>query len=236
MLRVLMRMAVEWGVIERMPCTIRLLPAPKTSAGFFDFEEFESLVQAGQATDARAHLIVLLGGEAGLRCGEMMALEWCDVDLQKRQLRVRQSEWKGHVTAPKGGRMRYVPLTVRLAAALRAHRHLRGARVLCSPEGHALTMREVQGLVRRAARRAGVREGVHRLSHTFCSHLAMRGAPATAIQELAGHADLVTTQRYMHLSPAAIDAAIRLLDSSLRGSGSGDIVETGGEAAKSGRP
>ena len=43
-------------------------------------------------------------------------------------------------------------------------------------------------------------------------HLAMRGAPATAIQELAGHQDLATTQRYMHLSPAALDAAIRLLE------------------------
>jgi site-specific recombinase XerD len=40
----------------------------------------------------------------------------------------------------------------------------------------------------------------------------MRGAPARAIQELAGHQDLGTTQRYMHLSPAAIEAAIRLLD------------------------
>ena len=34
---------------------------------------------------------------------------------------------------------------------------------------------------------------VHRLRHTFCSHLAMKGAPAKAIQELAGHADLATT-------------------------------------------
>ena len=40
----------------------------------------------------------------------------------------------------------------------------------------------------------------------------MRGAPARAIQELAGHADLSTTQRYMHLSPAALESAIRLLD------------------------
>jgi integrase len=39
------------------------------------------------------------------------------------------------------------------------------------------------------------------------------GAPARAIQELAGHQDLGTTQRYVHLSPAALDAAIRLLDS-----------------------
>ena len=53
---------------------------------------------------------------------------------------------------------------------------------------------------------------MHRLRHTFCSHLAMRGAPARAIQELAGHMDLATTQRYMHLSPAAIDGAIRLLE------------------------
>jgi len=40
----------------------------------------------------------------------------------------------------------------------------------------------------------------------------MRGAPARAIQELAGHVDLSMTQRYMHLSPAALDAAIRLLE------------------------
>jgi site-specific recombinase XerC len=40
----------------------------------------------------------------------------------------------------------------------------------------------------------------------------MRGAPARAIQELAGHADLTMTQRYMHLSPAALDSAIRLLE------------------------
>ncbi len=59
----------------------------------------------------------------------------------------------------------------------------------------------------------------------FCSHLAMRGAPAGAIQELAGHAKLSTTQRYMHLSPAALEGAIRLLDQQTPG-GRGDIVET----------
>jgi site-specific recombinase XerD len=71
---------------------------------------------------------------------------------------------------------------------------------------------------------------VHILRHTFCSHLAMRGAPARAIQELAGHQDLATTQRYMHLSPAAIESAIGLLEarSSDRTLASGEIVEAAG--------
>jgi site-specific recombinase XerD len=41
----------------------------------------------------------------------------------------------------------------------------------------------------------------------------MLGAPVRAIQESAGHADLSTTMRYMHLSPASLDQAIRLIDS-----------------------
>ncbi len=159
-------------------------------AAFHDFSDFERLVGAAKADGPTAYLIVLLGGEAGLRCGEMMALEWWDVDLAKRQLCVARSEWKGHVTAPKGGRVRHVPLTERLADALKAIRHLRGPRVLCDEKGQPLTQKIVQGRFDESRRRAKVKPGVHILRHTFCSHLAMQGAPARAIQELAGHQDL----------------------------------------------
>jgi integrase len=223
-LNTLLKKAVEWQVIERMPCTIRLLPAPRPAATFHDFDEYERLLKAAAAIDAEARLIVLLGGEAGLRCGEMIALEWADVDLSKGLLCVQRSDWNGQVTVPKGGRLRYVPMSSRTAAALRAHPRRDDARVLCQDDGSPLTRQMVQYRVQRAARRANLdRDGVHVLRHTFCSHLAMRGAPAKAIQELAGHRDLSMTQRYMHLSPAALDAAIRLLDRPVLG----DISETG---------
>ena len=57
----------------------------------------------------------------------------------------------------------------------------------------------------RVERRAGleVTGRVHILRHTYCANLAMRGAPAKAIQELAGHADITTTMGYMHLTHTA---------------------------------
>jgi len=211
-LSVLLKKAIEWDIIDRMPCTIRLLRTPNPSPRFHDFDQYERLVEVANMVDRETRLIVLLGGEAGLRCGEMIALEWSDVDLAKRQLCVQRSDWNGQVTSPKGGRLRYVPLTTRLTSALREHRHLRSSRVFCQSDGTSFTRQQVQYRIKRAARRANVREGVHLLRHTFCSHLAMRGAPARAVQELAGHSELGMTQRYMHLSPAALESAIELLD------------------------
>src|SRR5688572_17616870 len=149
-LSIMLKKAVEWDVIDRMPCTVKLLPVPKGSTDFYDFGEFELLVEAARLLDPRTHLIILLGGEAGLRCGEMIALEWSDVDLLKRQLTVSRSDWSGHVTTTKGGRSRYVPMTRRLAAALSEHRHLRSTRVLCQDDGQPLTRQIVQTRARRA--------------------------------------------------------------------------------------
>lgn len=233
----MLKVAIEWGAIERMPCTVRLLKTGEGSIRFWDFEEFERLVEAAGRVDPRALVAVLLGGEAGLRAGEIRALERTDIDFVKRQLRVERSEWRGEVTTTKGNRVRYVPLTIRLARVLQEHRHLKGAGILCEPDGKPISANSLSYLVERAARAAGLATGrkpkgagPHVLRHTFCSHLAMRGAPAKAIQELAGHRDLMTTTRYMHLSPAAIENAIRLLDQPAIASARGNIVATGPEA------
>ena len=135
-------------------------------------------------------------------------------NLAKRQLCVQRSDWKGHVTVPKGGRLRYVPMTVRLAAALRDASALARARVLCQRDGSPLTRRR-----RQASRRTG------RPTCAACSRAACIGCGTRSVRisrcegrrrgrfrSSPGIRISTTTQRYMHLSPAAIDSAIRLLD------------------------
>ena len=68
-LNTLLKQAVAWDVIETVPCTIRLLKAPRAAVRFHDFEAFERLVVAADRLDRTTLLLVLLGGEAGLRCG-----------------------------------------------------------------------------------------------------------------------------------------------------------------------
>ena len=209
----LLKYAVDLEVLDRAP-RMRLVKRPPSEVEFHDFGHYLRLTEAARALDPRVELLVLLGGDAGLRPGEAIALEWSDVDVGRGTIHVQRSEWDGSVTPPKGGRSRRVPLTAALLHALKEHRHLPGSRVLYKDDGTTVGKKAVKGWMEKAQRRAGlpVTGAYHILRHTFCSHLAMQGAPAKAIQELAGHADLTTTLRYMHSSPAVRDAAVTLLN------------------------
>lgn len=207
----MLRYAHEVELIDNVP-RIKLLKLPPQKFDFLTFEELERLLDAVKDNRERRALF-LLGAESGLRMGEIIGLEWGDVDFVSGKITVRRSEWRGIVGSPKGGRERQIPMTVRLAAALRAHRHLRGERVFCQDDGSSFTHGIVEAAIRFARKRAGLRHvGCHVLRHTFCSHLAMRGAAPKAIQELAGHTTLTMTLRYMHLAPSALREAIGLLD------------------------
>ena len=202
------------------------MPVLREEAAFHEFDHYERLVDAARSIGWRTHLIALLGGEGGLRVGEIVALEWADVDFTRSRICVRHSDWRGELTTPKNGRARFVAMTQRLASTLREHRHLRSSRVVCKEDGKPVTRQGAWSRIRYAAQRANVPTGVHILRHTFCSHLAMRGAAGRAIQELVGHQDLAMTQRYMHLSPTALNETIRLLESRPVPSADGDMLET----------
>ena len=229
----LLRVAVAWKKISTVPCTIELAKVQNLVVKFYEFPEYARLTNAAAKIDARALVVILLGGDAGLRMGEMLALRWCDVDFARKQLKIERATVEGTTSTTKGNKSRIVPMTDALADALKALRHLKGELVLYTdgddgPE--ACTHSTVRAWLLAAERRAGLAtqavtklktgktrifwrdSGLHKLRHTFCSHLAMRGASPKAIQELAGHENMTTTMRYMHLSPGARRSAIDLLN------------------------
>jgi integrase len=210
----MLKVAAEWRVIDEMPCTIRLLKVSSPEMQFYEQDQYGRLVCAARTLDRRKTIMVLLGGDAGLRRGEIIALRLNDVDHRRRLIRVERADWNGIEDLPKGGRGRVVPMTDALAKALSEHRHSRGSRVLYQDDGTAVTANTLQDWMEEVTGRAGLEptRSLHILRHTFCSHLAMEGAAPKAIQELAGHRHLSTTMRYMHLTPAARESAIQLLD------------------------
>lgn len=210
----MLKAATRWKVIREVPHRFLLMKRQKPRPKFYDFDQYDCLVEAAEKLDPRIHLLVLLGGDAGLRRGEIISLEWTDVDLTRGQLTVERSEWKSNVTDTKGMKYRVVPMTKRLRVALTAHRHLKGDRVLYTDAGETVTAKVLQKWMFKAQKRAVLKAtgGLHILRHTFCSHLAMKGAPALSIQKLAGHEDLQTTLGYMHLAVGETDRAIRLLE------------------------
>ena len=195
-LNTMLKCAVKWRVIDRMPATVELVKVDHvTEAKFYEPADYERLVEAAQKIDPRIHLFVLLGGDAGLRCGEIIALEQSDVNLQRKTMTIRRSEWEGNVSSPKSRRSRKVRLTARLQQALLVNRHLRGERVLwrydVAADGRKLRVTQVllAKWMSRAQRLAGlkVKGGIHILRHTFCSRLAMAGATPVSISQMAGH-------------------------------------------------
>jgi integrase len=207
----LLHYAHDLELIPRMP-RFKFLKIREEKFDFFDFDELERVV-AATADDPDRRAMVLLGGEAGLRMGEMLALTQDCIDFRTGNLTVWENDWQGNVGSTKGGDRRTIPMTARLRAALQDIRHLRGDRVLCGGAGESWTRHMIRAALRTICKKAGLRiVGAHVLRHTFCSHLAMRGAAPKAIQELAGHKSLTVTLRYMHLTETALRDTIKLLD------------------------
>ncbi len=215
LLSTMLKTAAEWCLIATPP-RIRMLKEPPPAFSFYDDDTFERLVTAATSIDPICLLVVLLGGEAGLRAGEILALRLRHCDLRRGVLRIEENEWQGHIGTPKGHRARQVVMTARLRATLLEFDTKHPGpdrRLIARLDGTPATKRVIDGWLHRAQRAAGLPiRGPHVLRHTFCSRLAASGAAPRAIQELAGHRHSTTTDRYLHLTPCALQTAIGLLD------------------------
>jgi integrase len=191
LLRYAPELELELEIVGKIPI-VKTLKVPPQKFDFFTDVELERLIDAAKG-EPEWRTAIVLAADAGLWMGEILALEWGDIDLKAGLLTVMRSDWRGQIGSPKGGRARKVPLTRRALAALKAHRHLRGKLVFCWEDGRPWTFVTMRAGMKRQEKRAGLRlTGWHILRHTFCSHLAMRGAAPRAIQALAGHAGITS--------------------------------------------
>jgi integrase len=204
---------VEWGVLDRAP-KVRGFREKHEYVAEDEYLTLEETPRFLEAVAPEWRTFVTLALKTGLRLGELLALQWQDIDLVAGFLIVRRSLWRGQEGSPKGGHNRKVPLSDVALAALKAHRHLRGPYVFCDERGNHLTHSMLKDVVPRACAGAKLAKRIttHGLRHTFASHLVMRGASLKAVQELLGHESIEMTLRYSHLTPGVKREAIQLLD------------------------
>jgi integrase/recombinase XerD len=180
------------------PRRIRKLPRTLSPS------ESERLIEAANGTTPRSMrdraLVELLYG-AGLRVSEAVGLARTSVDIDARIVRV----------IGKGDKERIVPLGRPAAEAVRRYMALGRPHLdrrhrpdlFLNARGGALTRAGAFLILRKLAARAGLepeRVHPHLLRHSFATHLLEGGADLRSVQEMLGHADLSTTERYTHVS------------------------------------
>ncbi len=161
--------------------------------------ELGRLLAAASGSDwlAKRDLAVLnLMARAGLRVSEVVRLRLEDVEIGPR---------KGHVVvrASKGLKERTVPLPAEARKALQTYLEVRPfatETLFVSRQGNPITSRDVQRLVAKYAKLAGVTKRVtpHTLRHTYATRALRAGVDLATLSRLLGHENLTTTARYLH--------------------------------------
>jgi site-specific recombinase XerD len=158
----------------------------------------------------RDRLLLALMAYAGLRRSELLGLEWDDIDLSRRLLRVRKA---------KGGRQRTIPIHPALAPLFAAYYATRvpltEQALFLGVQGKPLNYTQLGQVFRHYVDAAGVNERKrvtpHTLRHVFASELLHAGANLRQIQELLGHKHLDSTQRYTRVNAHELRGAIKRL-------------------------
>ncbi len=201
--------AVEWGDLDNIP-VMKLLRVPAKKIRFLDENECTALL-ADQVEPMWSQMITT-AIHTGMRMGELMGLQWEDIDFDRHVITVRRSIVRGEITSPKSHKSRTIPMTKQLDDLLYSIRQKRGL-VFWSKESVAIMPKQAVCALWRVCARTGVdRIGWHALRHTFASRLVMRGVPIRHVQQLLGHSSVTMTERYSHLSPGVLHDAVAVLE------------------------
>jgi site-specific recombinase XerD len=163
------------------------------------------------ATDSPKYLAIFnLAYGAGLRLGEITALEVEDIDSQRMLIHVRDGKTGD----------RHVILSPRVLEALRSYWKAvrpKGPKLFPGRSRSAdagLSRTAIHHVITKVARKAGIKKRVHLhlLRHCFATHMLELGADIRSVQVSLGHASIETTSKYLHLSNAHLRATPSPID------------------------
>jgi site-specific recombinase XerD len=168
-------------------------------------EQYKALLY--EASDnIRDYAIIQTFLQTGIRLGELANLRVEDVDLEHRNLTVRQG---------KGKKDRQIPLVDDVVKALRNYLRYRNTELIVDDDilflaknGTSMNVSTVKYLVAKYVKKAGIRKkvSVHTLRHTFGAHKADKHMSLATLQELMGHKKKETTLKYIHLAKTNLRA------------------------------
>ncbi|WP_231984056.1 site-specific integrase [Mycobacterium sp. 852013-51886_SCH5428379] len=229
-----LEVAVRDGLLGENPAAkVKRPKAPKTEARYLAAGDVVLLLEAAQGL--RYHLAILLMAATGLRRGEVCALAWSDVDLDKGEFRVRHNlsrlEGRLILTPPKSERSRRrVPLHAGLVTELRAWRKQQlkerlaagdqwtdTGMVFCTEFGTMVDPRNITRTVEIAAKKAGVGKATsHTMRHSAATAWLESGVHIKAVCDLLGHSSIsITGDLYGHTSDNSARSAIDGLGAAL---------------------
>jgi site-specific recombinase XerD len=220
-LRCFFRFCVESEYLERDPAHVLRTPKKRQALpDVLDRRELSRLLRmpgrdgiwsrVHSGKPERDRLLLALFAYGGLRRSELLGLDWDDVDLERRLIRVRVA---------KGGRQRVLPIHPALVPLLLDYRATRTPAdhpaLFVGVLGNRLSPTILSTTFRRYTDAAGVakrkRITPHTLRHLFATELLSAGANLRQIQELLGHKHLDSTQRYTHVAAHQLRGAVKRL-------------------------
>jgi integrase len=231
-LREMLRHAVEDEVVASNPATqvgrfLQERQAVRQEIEPLTREELARLLTTLQAQTPEYYPLFLCLARTGMRLGEVLALQWGDIDIHRRSITVRRNVVRGRITRPKNGKTRRVDMSQQLTEVLQHLQTQRKAETLhrgwpampawvfCSTTGGLLNKENLRTRVfYRCLTKAGLRHvRIHDLRHTYASLLIQQGESLAYIRDQLGHHSIqVTVDIYGHLVPGGNKAAVDRLD------------------------
>lgn len=180
---------------------------------FLSHEEAETLLNALKEKDTLTHDLALLSLNCGLRFGEIAALKWGHIDLDKGII---------EVVDPKGNSTRVAYMTGKVKALFDKMERRKPDDYVFLKEGAQL--KDTPKVFFKVVDEFGLNDGVsdarrkvvfHSLRHTFASWHVMAGTDIYTVKKLMGHSNIAMTERYSHLAPEALQNATRSFEKAM---------------------